>query len=176
MDQVQDEIYALEARQSDPQPHFRNNQQVLINENQLQHHILDNQQAKNEHPQQKKNLEYQQSRMHLKGTQKSKQRGQQKASSFFRREWNAALRNRGFALQKQGYDNVLLKKEREPDGLQDTCAYIMRNPERAGLVDDWRDWPCLGSMIPGIPWIDAREEEFWPRFWMAYNGMRDAPG
>ena len=42
MDQVQDEIYALEARQSDPQPHFKNNQHVLINENQLQHHILDN--------------------------------------------------------------------------------------------------------------------------------------
>jgi len=32
----------------------------------------------------KKNLEYQQSRVHLKGTQKSKQRGQQKASSLQR--------------------------------------------------------------------------------------------
>ncbi|NNM28526.1 MAG: hypothetical protein HKO57_03335 [Akkermansiaceae bacterium] len=95
------------------------------------------------------------------------------ASPFFRRAWSDALRHRGFALQKQPYDHVLLKKERDPHAFEDTCAYIMKNPERAKLVEEWRDWEFGGSLVAGFPRLAPSDERFWPRFWKAYNGMRD---
>jgi putative transposase len=100
---------------------------------------------------------------------------QMKASSFFRREWNSALRMRGVELQRQPYEHVLLESERNQDEFEDTCVYLMQNPERAGLVQEWRDWKFLGSLVPGFPRIDAREDRFWAKFWTIYNEIRE-PG
>jgi len=49
----------------------------------------------------------------------------------------------------------------------------MRNPERAGLVADWREWNFLGALLPGYPRLHPRDADFWPRMWKAYNSMRD---
>lgn len=95
------------------------------------------------------------------------------ASSFFRRQWNAILRKRGFELQKQAYDNILRGRERETGAFEDTCVYVMKNPERGGLVDEWREWGFCGSLTCGYPRLDPREDHFWSKFWTIYNELRD---
>ncbi|MFU8892519.1 MAG: hypothetical protein ACNA8L_02720 [Luteolibacter sp.] len=92
------------------------------------------------------------------------------ASRFFRKHWNVALRSRGVELQPQAYDHVLREDERRPDAFEDTVIYIFCNPQRAGLVDDWVDWPNRGSVLPGYPEIpSAGFGEFWPVFWKIHN-------
>jgi hypothetical protein len=98
---------------------------------------------------------------------------QRNASSFFRRIWNSDLREVGFALQKQPYDHVLFGRERDASPFEDTCVYIMENPERGGVVEEWRMWEFAGTILPGYPRIDPREERFWPKFWTGYNELRD---
>lgn len=99
---------------------------------------------------------------------------QLRAVSFFRRQWNDLLRESGFVLQKQPYDHVLREQERDPEAFQNTCVYVMKNPERAGLVKGWREWDACGSVIGGYPWVDLREDRFWEKFWTAYNTIRKA--
>ena len=100
---------------------------------------------------------------------------QRKACGFFRKMWNSRLRERGFSLQRQGYDDVLLENERNADAFEDACVYIMKNPEREKLVLHWKDWPYCGSVVPGYPRMDPREGRYWQRFWTAYNELRE-PG
>jgi len=100
---------------------------------------------------------------------------QLRASSFFRREWNRALRLKGYELHKQPYEHVLLETERNDEAFEDACVYVMRNPQRAGLVEEWRTWEFAATLVPGYPRIDPREEGFWEKFWTAYNGLRE-PG
>ena len=98
---------------------------------------------------------------------------QRKAARFFRRYWNAELMKRGVRLQPQAYDHVLRESERRPDAFEDTAIYVFKNPERAGLVDDWADWPFLGSLAPGYPDLTVdRIADFWPRFWTIHNRER----
>jgi putative transposase len=98
---------------------------------------------------------------------------QLKAARFFRRHWNARLAGRGVRLQPQAYDHVLLESERRPDAFEDTVIYIFKNPERAGLAQDWREWPFLGALTPGYPDLPVVPTgDFWPRFWTIHNRER----
>jgi REP element-mobilizing transposase RayT len=102
---------------------------------------------------------------------------QRSAARFFRKHWNAALQQRGVCLQPQAYDHVLRENERRPDAFEDTVIYIFRNPQRAGLVEEWLDWPFRGSILPGYPEIpQTRFSEFWPVFWKIHNRERTKHG
>jgi REP element-mobilizing transposase RayT len=97
---------------------------------------------------------------------------QRVAMKFFRRHWNGALRAKGVALQKQGFDHVLDESERNPDAFEDTCSYVLHNPERALLVSDWRDWSWLGSLVPGYPDLNPRDGNWRERFWTIHSQER----
>ena len=94
---------------------------------------------------------------------------QQVASAFFRRYWNQALERRGASLQKQPHDHVLNEHERNPQAFEDVCCYVLRNPETAGLTDDWRQWPFLGAVAAGFPDTDPRGKDWLGRFWKIYH-------
>lgn len=91
---------------------------------------------------------------------------QLKAVSWFRREWNRLLGE--LRLQKQAYDHVLRESDRERDAFAAIVGYILRNPEREQLVEDWKDWAYTGASFPGYPSLDPRSEFFWTNFWQAY--------
>ena len=98
---------------------------------------------------------------------------QLKAARFLRRHWNARLAACGAQLQPQAYDHVLREDERQPEAFEDTVIYIFKNPQRAGLVADWVDWPFLGSVAPGYPDLPVTGMgRFWPRFWTIHNRER----
>jgi len=98
---------------------------------------------------------------------------QLKAAKFLRRHWNARLADSGARLQPQAYDHVLREDERRPEAFEDTVIYIFKNPQRAGLVTDWVDWPFLGALAPGYPDLPVTGTgTFWPRFWKIHNRER----
>lgn len=95
---------------------------------------------------------------------------QLRAVEFFRRAWNVLLRKVGAELQKQGYDHVLVETERNPEALEDTSIYILKNPERAKLVKAWQDWSYSGAIAVGYPDFEPRAGKgWWERFWLVYN-------
>jgi len=50
----------------------------------------------------------------------------------------------GFTLwQKSFYDHILRKEE----NIREVARYILENPVRKGLVDDFRNYPFLGSTV-----------------------------
>jgi REP element-mobilizing transposase RayT len=91
------------------------------------------------------------------------------AAAFFRRHLNQALRESNVCFQKQAYDHVLNEDERNPDAFEDTVIYILKNPERAGLVEAWRDWPHLGASAVGYPDTDPRGKDWRERFWKIHH-------
>lgn len=92
------------------------------------------------------------------------------AAKFFRRHWNGLLEKRGVRLQLQSYDHVLDETERRPEAFEDTCLYIANNPQRGGLVSNWRDWEFSGSVVAGFPDLDPRDlTAFWSKFWKIHN-------
>jgi putative transposase len=98
---------------------------------------------------------------------------QLKAARFFRRYWNARLEKLGVKLQPQAYDHVLRENERRPDAFEDTVIYVFKNPERAGLVGAWAEWPFYGSIVPGYPDLPVeRLGDFWQKFWKIHNRER----
>lgn len=48
-------------------------------------------------------------------------------------------RTKGIRWQKDFFDHRLRHDESE----REKADYILRNPERAGLVDDWQRWPYV---------------------------------
>lgn len=51
--------------------------------------------------------------------------------------------------------------------------YLFKNPERAGLVENWMDWPYHGSILPGYPELPQTGlGDFWPVFWKIHNRER----
>ncbi len=52
---------------------------------------------------------------------------------------NRILRRRGSFWQHESYDHVV-RDEREYERI---LAYIVNNPVKAGLVEDWREWPYM---------------------------------
>lgn len=102
---------------------------------------------------------------------------QRRAARFFRKHWNAELAMHGVTLQPQAYDHVLRDRERHPEAFQKTVIYIFKNPERAGLVTDWRDWPFAGTILPGFPDLPSTDfGDFWPMFWKIHNRERERHG
>jgi len=95
---------------------------------------------------------------------RSKQRA---AVRWMRREWNHLLSP--LELQHQPFDSVLREADRTRDAFADLASYILRNPERAGLVDHWQDWTYSGALFPGYPKLDPRKPDFWTNFWKAHQ-------
>ena len=54
-----------------------------------------------------------------------------------------------------------------------SCFYVLDNPRRGGLVSDPREWPHLGAMVPGYPFLHPLEDDFWPMFWKFYPEHRE---
>jgi putative transposase len=98
---------------------------------------------------------------------------QRLASRFLRKHWGTALAERGVRLQPQAYDHVLRETERSPHAFEDTVIYVFKNPERAKLVSDWKDWPYKGTILLGYPDLPLSGfGEFWPSFWKIHNRER----
>ena len=96
----------------------------------------------------------------------SDQSDQATAIRWFRREWNSLLDP--MELERQAFDDLLREKDRERDALQSTAHYIFENPVRAGLVEQWQDWPYSGCCLPGYPHLDPRKSHYWVNFWKAH--------
>jgi REP element-mobilizing transposase RayT len=92
---------------------------------------------------------------------------QRAAVQWLRREWNHLLKPS--SLQHQPFDHVLRERDRSRDAFANVAGYILRNPERAGLVEDWREWPYSGAVFPGYPKLDPRKVHFWADFWKAHQ-------
>lgn len=76
---------------------------------------------------------------------------QRNAVKYLRRQINPVLEKLGTQLQRQPHDHVLRDDERQVESFESIAEYIMRNPERAGLVaqDRFRDYKFTGCLIPG---------------------------
>jgi REP element-mobilizing transposase RayT len=95
-------------------------------------------------------------------------RTQQRAGvRWMRYEWNKMLAP--FTLQHQAYESVLKEADRSRDAFADVAGYILRNPERAGLVDSWDQWPFSGALFPGYPHLNPRKVHFWTDFWKTHH-------
>lgn len=79
-----------------------------------------------------------------------------------------------FEFQKQAHDSVLKEEDRTHGALAKACCYVLDNPRRKGLVEHPRDWPYLGAVVPGFPFLHPLEEDFWRRFWELYQERREA--
>lgn len=76
-------------------------------------------------------------------------------------------------LQKQAYDHVLRDEERDRDALCGICHYIRENPVRAGLVEQQKEWPYQGALIPGYPDLKEGSQEFWDTFWKCWKAYQE---
>jgi hypothetical protein len=103
---------------------------------------------------------------------------QRNAMRCLRKHLQAELTRRSahsvqFELQKQSHDRVLRQKDRTRGALSGACFYVLDNPRRKGLVSHPRDWPYLGAIVPGYPFMHPLAEDFWPLFWEFYTAQRD---
>jgi putative transposase len=97
---------------------------------------------------------------------------QRNAMRFLRTYLNAALHALGpFGLQSQAFDHVLHSTERDPARFEAAALYIRENSVRAGLSENWTDWPFAGCMIPGYPDLWPTGEAFWGTFWRIYHKL-----
>ena len=94
---------------------------------------------------------------------------QRRAITAFRTEWGRLLKGQGYSLDRQAFDHVLNEKERDRGALAAICHYILRNPERARLVNKWDGYPHMGALVPGYPGLDPRVADYWLRFWRIHN-------
>ena len=99
---------------------------------------------------------------------------QRDAMRFLRKHLAAELVRRSarggpFELQKQSHDRVLRERDRVRGAFARACFYVLDNPRRKGLVVHPREWPHLGAVVPGYPFLHPLEEEFWPRLWKVYT-------
>jgi REP element-mobilizing transposase RayT len=91
---------------------------------------------------------------------------QKKAIAFLRRHLNALLKcQQDTALQKQAYDHVLKKTEREHDAFRAIAFYILENPVRKGLVESADRWPFSGCVVAGHPGWMVSHAEYWNGVW-----------
>jgi len=61
----------------------------------------------------------------------------QELKRFTALESNKILNRKGAFWQSESYDRVI----RNSEELENTIAYTLNNPVKAGLVKHWRDWP-----------------------------------
>ena len=78
-----------------------------------------------------------------------------------------------FTLQKQAHDSVLREADRTRGALAKSCFYLLDNPRRAGLVTQACEWPHLGAVVPGYPFLHPLQEDYWPQFWRFYQEQRE---
>ncbi len=88
------------------------------------------------------------------------------AMRFFRQQLQHYLQP--VALQKQAYDNVLRKEDREREAFRTTQFYILDNPVRAKLVESAAEWEFAGCIVPGFPDLHPLDERFEKVFWKRY--------
>jgi hypothetical protein len=103
---------------------------------------------------------------------------QLKAMRFLRKYLSRELVRRSrtgveFELQRQAQDTVLREQDRTQGALASACFYVLDNPRRGGLVSHPREWPHLGAMVPGYPFLHPVEEDFWPMFWKFHAKPRE---
>ena len=55
-------------------------------------------------------------------------------------------RKLGIGWQRDFFDHRLRREEAE----REKADYILRNPERAGLVEDWQQWPHFFVAPDGV--------------------------
>ena len=91
------------------------------------------------------------------------------ANRWIRREWNQLLGD--LSLQEQAYDHVLREADRERDAFAQVVGYILRNPVRKSLVDQWGEWGYSGTVFAGYPKLDPRKPNFWENYWKAYQAQ-----
>lgn len=104
---------------------------------------------------------------HLFWIGQSPESNQLRATKFFRKELTPLLSPTQW--QRQAHDHVVTLDERETGIYQDTIHYILQNPVRARIVEDWREYPYIGALIPGYPRLDRSDPEFNERFWKIYH-------
>jgi REP element-mobilizing transposase RayT len=98
---------------------------------------------------------------------------QRNAMRFLRRHLAAELRRRSrrggeFKLQKQSHDHLLRERDRVRGAFARACFYVLDNPRRKGLALHPRQWPHLGAIVPGYPFLHPLAEGFWDQFWKIY--------
>ena len=113
-----------------------------------------------------------------------------KAMKFLREYLNRLLAGRGlqthqlaadsrpqlrglWRLQHQAYDHVLTEEERKQGAFAKTCFYVLANPVRAELVQNERDWPFSGAILPGYPDLHPTNDGYWELFWKLYWKQRE---
>jgi len=103
---------------------------------------------------------------------------QRNAMKFLRRHLALELARRStnggaFELQKQSHDSVLREKDRLRGAFEKSCFYVLDNPCRKKLANHPRDWPYLGAVVPGFPFLHPLDEDFWEQFWKLYQKQRE---
>ena len=78
-----------------------------------------------------------------------------------------------FELQKQSHDSVLREKDRIRGAFEKSSFYVLDNPRRKGLAAHPRDWPWLGTVVPGYPFLHPLSDDFWELFWKIYMEKRE---
>jgi putative transposase len=71
-------------------------------------------------------------------------------------------------FQHQAHDHVLNEHERHRHAFASACRYILENPLRAELVKHPREWPFIGTVLPGYPRLHPLQDDFWETFWKIY--------
>lgn len=102
---------------------------------------------------------------------------QRNAMKFLRKHLAAELARRSpggveFELQKQSHDSVLREQDRLRGAFEKSCFYVLDNPRRKSLVEHPKDWPYLGAIVPGYPFLHPLGEDFWELFWKLYLKAR----
>jgi hypothetical protein len=92
------------------------------------------------------------------------------AMRYFRKQMNLVLGKVGVQFQLQPYDHVLSENDRKHDAFESVAEYIVRNPERRGLVpvDGYATYRYSDCLIPGYPDLKLFQSDFWPRMWRTY--------
>ena len=103
---------------------------------------------------------------------------QRNAMKFLRKHLSAELARHSrtgaeIELQKQSHDSVLREKDRLRGAFEKACFYVLDNPRRKGLVNHPRDWPHLGAIVPGHPFLHPLKDDFWELFWKLYQQHRE---
>ena len=100
----------------------------------------------------------------------------------FRKTAKETLRRIDYELQDQAFDHVLRSDERQVEAFHDVFEYVVRNPERTGLVpvDGYSRYKFSGCLVPGYPQLRPFDDSFWNEFnrvisYLRANGMFRSP-
>jgi hypothetical protein len=69
---------------------------------------------------------------------------------------------------------VLREDERKRGAFAAVCHYVLQNPVKAQLADEWNSYSFSGACLPGYPDVDPRRPDYWDVFWKLYAKRREA--